>query len=219
RCAEPSSWESGITYANGHHPEQIKHPLRRHAPLTCSCEAIALLLLLYNLSSLDEAMSSMQLGEPKQDQQHDSGRTKESRRRINIILPPPQHNAQMYGYYISEEWLYQTALSFLAKVHPDFSESKARSNARVNPTYSFRKTFHIRSLSTTYAIPPPGQIIPAECMYDNTVCVLYIFNDQPESYNYRPIQKQVDELTRFMGREPQWWVGVMSVKFYRSMYR
>ncbi|KAG1831586.1 hypothetical protein EV424DRAFT_1641129 [Suillus variegatus] len=169
--------------------------------------------------SLDEAMSSMQLGEPKQDQQHDSGRNKESRRRINIILPPPQHNAQMYGYYVSEEWLYQTACSLLAKVHPDFSESKARSNARVDPTHSFRKTFHIRSLSTTYAIPPPGQIIPAECMDDGAVCVLYIFNDQPESYNYRPTQKQVDKLTRFMGREPQWWVGVMSVKFYRSMYQ
>jgi len=150
--------------------------------------------------SLDEAMSSMQLGEPKQDQQHDSGRNKESRRRIDIILPPPQHNAQMYGYYISEEWLYKTACSLLAKVHPDFSESKARSNARVDPTHSFRKTFHIRSLSTTYAIPPPVHIIPAECMDDGAVCVLYIFNDQPESYNYRPTQKQVDKLTRFMGR-------------------
>ncbi|KAG2158320.1 uncharacterized protein EDB93DRAFT_1100525 [Suillus bovinus] len=119
-------------------------------------------------------------------------------------LDEAMSNMQMYGYYVSEKWLHEIALSFLAKLHPDISETKAVTNARGNPSYSFRKTFHIHSLSTAYAILPPGQIVPAECMFKGAVHVLYIFNDQPYSYRYRPTQKQVDELTRFMGREPQW---------------
>jgi hypothetical protein len=120
----------------------------------------------------------------------------------------------MYGYYISEEWLYETARSFLAKLYPNLCETKARTNARANPSYSFRKNFHIQSLSTAHAILPPGQIVPAECIVDGFVLVLYIFNDQPDSYHRRPTQKQLDELTRFMGREPQWWVGTVPATFY-----
>ncbi|KAG2033161.1 hypothetical protein BDR03DRAFT_1014526 [Suillus americanus] len=158
-------------------------------------------------------MSSMQPGEAKQDQQCDPGRSK--RNHINITLPSPQCNAHLYGYYISNEWLYETARSFLAKLHPDLPEIKAMTNARANPSYSFRKTFHIHSLSTAYAILPPRQIVPAECIVDGAVLVLYIFNDQPDSYHRRPTQKQVDELTRFMGREPQWWIDAVPARFYR----
>ncbi|KAG1871737.1 hypothetical protein DFJ58DRAFT_722470 [Suillus subalutaceus] len=53
----------------------------------------------------------------KQDEQSDCGRTKRSKlNRINISLPPPQCNAQMYGYHISEKWLYEKARFFLAKL-------------------------------------------------------------------------------------------------------
>ncbi|KAG1812489.1 uncharacterized protein BJ212DRAFT_1369983 [Suillus subaureus] len=168
------------------------------------------------LQSLDGVMSSMQPGEAKQDERCDSGHTKPSKsNRINITLPPPQRNAQMYGYYISQEWLYETARSFLAKLHPDLSETNARTNARANPSYSFNKNFHVQSLSTAYATLPPGQIVPAEYIVDGVVLVLYIFNDQPGSYDRRPTQKQVDELTRFVGREPQWWVDVLPARFCR----
>lgn len=166
------------------------------------------------LISLSIALA--QLGEAKQDEQRDSGRTKPSKpNRINITLPPPQRNAQMYGYYISQKSLYEAACSLLAKLHPDLSETKARTNARVNPSYSFKKTFHIQSLSTAYAILPPGQAVPAEYIVDGFGLVLYIFNDQPDSYHRRPTQKQVDELTRFMGREPQWLVDVSPARFCR----
>ena len=120
----------------------------------------------------------------------------------------------MYGYYISEKWLHETALSFLAKLHPDLPPTKARTNARANPSYSFQKTFHIYSLSTALAILSPGQIVPAECMVKEYVYVLYIFTDQPDNYRWRPTQKQVDELTRFMGREPQCWVDRLPASFY-----
>jgi hypothetical protein len=157
-----------------------------------------------------------QLGEAKQDEQHDSRRTKPSKpNRINISLPPPQRNSQMYGYYISQKWLDETARLFLAKLHPDLSETKARTNARANPSYSFNKTFHTQSLSTAYAILPPEHTVPAEFIVNGFVLVLYIFNDQPDSYHRRPTQTQVDELTRFMEREPQWWVDVMPASFCR----
>ncbi|KAG1871720.1 hypothetical protein DFJ58DRAFT_890284 [Suillus subalutaceus] len=179
--------------------------LRTSAPLTRTNAAT--IIPKPRWSNLDEA---------KQDQQRDSGLTKRfKRKRINITLPPPQRNRQMYGYYVSEKWLYDTARSFLAELHPDFSETMARTNAHADPSYSFQKTFHIHSLSTSLAILPPGQIVPVECMEDDAVCVLYIFSDQPDSYHQRPTQKQVDELTKFMGREPQWWVDVMPPKFYR----
>ncbi|KAG2346915.1 hypothetical protein BDR05DRAFT_945862 [Suillus weaverae] len=160
-----------------------------------------------------KSTSASYLGEAKQDEQRDSGRTEPHRpHRINITLPPPQRNAQMYGYHISQKWLDETAFFFLAKLHPDISETKARTNAQANPSYSFRKTFHIQSITTSYAILPPGQIVPAECIVNGAVLVLYIFNDQSESYRRRPTQKQVDELTRFMGREPQWWVDVLPAR-------
>jgi hypothetical protein len=120
----------------------------------------------------------------------------------------------MYGYHVSPEWLYETARSFLAKLHPNLSETKARTNARANPSYSFRKTFHIQSLSMAYAILPPGQIVPEECIVDDLVLVLYIFSDQPDSYHRRPTQEQLDKLTSFMGREPQWWVDSLPASFY-----
>jgi hypothetical protein len=157
-----------------------------------------------------------QLDEVKQDQQQrDSGCTKPSKpNRINITLPSPQRHRQLYGYYVSEKWLYEKARSFLDKLHPDLPETMARTNAHADPSYSFKKTFRIHSLSTSLAILPPGQVVPAACMDDDAVCVLYIFSDQPDSYHRRPTQEQVDELTRFMGREPQWWVDVMPPKFY-----
>lgn len=150
-----------------------------------------------------------QFGEAKQVEQHDSGRTSKPNR-INISLPPPQRNAQMYGYYISQKWLDETARSFLAELHPDLSETKARTNARANLSYSFNKAFHTRSLSTTYAIPPPGHAVLSEFIVDG-----FVLDDQPDSYRRRPTQTQVDELTRFMGRQPQWWVDVMPVSFCR----
>ncbi|KAG2066974.1 hypothetical protein BDR04DRAFT_1105811 [Suillus decipiens] len=165
--------------------------------------------------SLDGETSSMQLGESKQDKQRNSECAKPSKRhRIDIPLPPPQpDHAQMYGYYISEKWLHETARSFLAKLHPDLPETKASTNAKLNPSYSFRKNFHIRSLSTGRAILPSQQMVPAECIYNGAVFVLCIFKDWPESYHRRPTQQQVDDLTRFMGREPQWWVDVLPARF------
>ncbi|KAG2360719.1 hypothetical protein BDR07DRAFT_1461830 [Suillus spraguei] len=121
---------------------------------------------------------------------------------------------QLYGYYVSEKWLYETARSFFAKLHPDFSEAKARTNAQADPSYSFSRTFLIHSLSTSMAILPRGQMVPAECMDQEAVCVLYIFSDQWDSYDRRPTQEQVDELTMFVGREPQWWVDIMPPGFY-----
>ncbi|KAG2067169.1 hypothetical protein BDR04DRAFT_1105525 [Suillus decipiens] len=140
---------------------------------------------------LDGVSSSMQLGEAKQDKQRNSGYAKPSKRhRIDITLPPPQlDHAQMYGYCISE------------------------TNAQLNPSYSFKKNFHIRSLSTGCAILPSQQMVPAECIVDGAVLVLCIFKDWPHSYRRRPTQEQVDELTSFMGREPQWWVDALPRSF------
>ncbi|KAG1860895.1 hypothetical protein F4604DRAFT_1788759 [Suillus subluteus] len=162
-------------------------------------------------------LSTAQLGEAKQDQQQrDSGCTKPSKpNRINISLPSPQRHRQIYGYYVSEQWLHKTARFLLDKLHPDLPETKARTNAHADPSYSFQKTFRIHSLSTSLAILPSGQEVPPDCMDDDAVCVLYIFSDQPDSYYRRPTQEQVDELTRLVGREPQWWVDVMPPKFYR----
>ncbi|KAG2360907.1 hypothetical protein BDR07DRAFT_102649 [Suillus spraguei] len=141
------------------------------------------------LQSLDGAVSSMQPGEAKQDKQRNSGRARPPKQhRIDITLPPRQHHPQMYGYY-------------------------ARSNAEVNPSYSFRRIFRMQTMSIGHAILPPQQMVPTECIEDGAVLVLYIFKDWPESYQRRPTQKQVDELTRFMGREPQWWVDIAPTRF------
>jgi hypothetical protein len=85
-------------------------------------------------------------------------------------------------------------------------------------SYSFKKTFRIHPLSTCLAILPPGQVVPAACMDNDAVCMLCILSRQPDSYNWRPTQEQVDGLTRFTSREPQWWVDVMPSKFYRWIF-
>ncbi|KAG2073211.1 hypothetical protein BDR04DRAFT_1095061 [Suillus decipiens] len=51
------------------------------------------------------------------------------------------------------------------------------------PSYTFSRTFCIHSVSTSMEILPRGQTVPAECMDQNTVCVLYIFSDQSVSYH------------------------------------
>ncbi|KAG2370256.1 hypothetical protein BDR07DRAFT_1370813 [Suillus spraguei] len=84
---------------------------------------------------------------------------KPSKTNSAILDVPNRPCDTMYGYDISQKWLYGTARSFLAKLHPDHSET----NARLNPSCSFKKNFHTQSLSMAYAILPPGQIVPAEC--------------------------------------------------------
>jgi hypothetical protein len=83
--------------------------------------------------SLSIALASAQLCEAKQDDQRDAGRTRPSEskpNRINVTFSPQQRNAQVYGYYISQKWLDETARSSLPKLHPDLSEIKARTKAR-----------------------------------------------------------------------------------------
>lgn len=61
-------------------------------------------------------------------------------------------------------------------------------------------------MSTGLAILPPEQIVPAEWMDDELVNVVYVFDDLPDDYRRQPTQKQVDTLTRFMGRGLGWCV-------------
>ncbi|OJA12536.1 hypothetical protein AZE42_11245 [Rhizopogon vesiculosus] len=37
--------------------------------------------------------------------------------------------------------------------------------------------------------------------------VLSVFSDEPESFDARPTQAQIDMLTSLLGSQPQWWVG------------
>ncbi|KAG1863119.1 hypothetical protein F4604DRAFT_1048905 [Suillus subluteus] len=158
--------------------------------------------------SLDEA-----LGEVKKDRQGDSGHTKRSeRQRINITLPPPKRTCQMYGYCVPYKWLYEKGIFLFAKAHPDLPADEAGND--VDPLYSFSTYFGIDSLGVRSAIVPLAQTVPADCIEDGFVSVLYIFNDQPDNYRWRPTQKQVDELTKFMSREPQWWVGHLPGSYF-----
>ncbi|KAG0694639.1 hypothetical protein DFH29DRAFT_1006158 [Suillus ampliporus] len=52
--------------------------------------------------------------------------------RITVTLPPPQRNRQMYGYFISQKWICETALSFLAEVHPDLPAIKVRTRLQLH---------------------------------------------------------------------------------------
>jgi hypothetical protein len=75
----------------------------------------------------------------------------------------------MSGYYISQKWLHEDG-SFLP--HPDLPETKAMTKAHANPSCSFKNTFHINELCKFTSWTDS----PAECMADDTVCVLYIFS-------------------------------------------
>ncbi|KAG1885201.1 hypothetical protein F4604DRAFT_1730231 [Suillus subluteus] len=136
------------------------------------------------------------------------------RQRINVTLPPPKRNCQVYGYCVSKKWFCDTALSFLVKVHRDRPAQEARSNAQVDSIYGIARHFGIYSMGVGEATLPPGQIVPVECMDGKLVNVLYIFSDRPDNYRQRPTQKQVDELTKFVGREPQWWVDSSTGSFF-----
>ncbi|KAG2359148.1 hypothetical protein BDR07DRAFT_1415810 [Suillus spraguei] len=125
-------------------------------------------------------------------------------------LDEAMRKIQVYGFPVSFEWLWETAASLLAEIEPD-------ENVYGNPIYGFRTYFGISSIGTASAILLPGQIVPAECMDGKFVTVLYIFNDQPHNYRYRPTQEQVDEITEFVGREPQWWLDCMPGSFYDGL--
>ncbi|KAG2353670.1 hypothetical protein BDR07DRAFT_1614786 [Suillus spraguei] len=164
---------------------------------------------------LDEAMRKIQLDEVEKlndNKGGDSGHTTPSEQQpISITLPPPKRNRQVYGFPVSFEWLWETAASLLAEIEPD------EENVYGNPIYGFRTYFGISSIGTASAILLPGQIVPAECMDGKFVTVLYIFNEQPHNYRYRPTQEQVDEITEFVGREPQWWLDCMPGSFYDGL--
>ncbi|KAG2066913.1 hypothetical protein BDR04DRAFT_1159692 [Suillus decipiens] len=124
-----------------------------------------------------------------------------------MTLPPHKRNRQIYGFPVSPKWLCETAASLLAEIEPDVP---AEENAYVNHIYSFRSYFGISSIGTASEILLPGQIVAAECMEGKLVTVLYIFSDEPRNYRQRPTQEQFDKITKFMGREPQWWVDFVN---------
>jgi hypothetical protein len=163
---------------------------------------------------VDIHLNVLQLNEVEKDKRNDSGRTKPQR--LNLTLPDPQRYRQMYGYCVSEKWLHETALDFLKTLHPELRPCEARSNAYTNPSYSFKKKFGISSLGSGAAFPPPGQVVPAECMCEGYVYVLHICTDQPSNYRWRPTQKRVDKLSKLVGREPRWGVDHLPTRFYKS---
>jgi hypothetical protein len=163
---------------------------------------------------VDIHLNVLQLSEVEKNKRNDPGRIKPQR--LNLTLPAPRRYRQMYGYCVSEKWLHETVLDFLATLHPELHPREARSNAYSNACYNFKKKFGISSLGTGASFLPPGQVIPAECMCDRYVYVFYICTDQPSNYRWRPTQKQVDELSKLVGREPKWWVDHLSTSFYQS---
>ncbi|KAG2034507.1 hypothetical protein BDR03DRAFT_964727 [Suillus americanus] len=74
-------------------------------------------------------------------------------------------------------------------------------------------------MGVSEATLPPGQIVPVECMDGGLVDALHIFSNRPDDYRQRPTQQQVDELTKFVGREPQWWVDNRVMNSWRTNRR
>ncbi|KAG2356769.1 hypothetical protein BDR07DRAFT_1491521 [Suillus spraguei] len=155
---------------------------------------------------LDEAMSNMQasgcyfltsylnyslaqVGDVENGERSESGHTK-------------PESSWIYGYCVSFNWLCEMAAAFLTEIQHDIPAQETIVNADIDPIYSFRAHFEICSIGMGSAIPLH---VPADCNSEGFVDVLYIFSDLPD-YRQRPTQKQVDALTEFKGREPQWWV-------------
>ncbi|KAG0700384.1 hypothetical protein DFH29DRAFT_932285 [Suillus ampliporus] len=136
------------------------------------------------------------------------------RRPFNLVRPERQSYVHYYGYPVSRDWL----------IHR--SAKNYENTARTRAYELIRAWAGICTLARKECFNPKGGSVPPEwiALYDgvyddelddeelmsiqiDTVLVLAVCSDQDDSYEWRPMQENMDFMTKLIGHTPQWWVS------------
>ncbi|KAF8805221.1 hypothetical protein BYT27DRAFT_7169384 [Phlegmacium glaucopus] len=125
---------------------------------------------------------------------------------LSDVHTDPKGRICFYGYDISQDWLINYAKTHIrnhARVHYDWALTSKAVDVLIAQT-------RIRTLDMETALvnptAPGDTIIPGSRPEEPMVPILAICSNDPESYQRRPSQAQVDQLSHILGRQPRWWI-------------
>jgi hypothetical protein len=135
----------------------------------------------------------------------------EPRRRAKIALPTHlKANGRFlfYGFDISREWLMDYARQNLGEgVH---DRLKVNSAVRALRLRTGIKRLALESGLVDSTLPAGTITITG----GREVPLLSIFSNERWSYERRPSQAQIDELSQILGKQPRWWIDYEDPRSY-----
>ncbi|KAG1843274.1 hypothetical protein DFJ58DRAFT_804732 [Suillus subalutaceus] len=147
-------------------------------------------------------------------------------RPFKLIRPKRQPHLQFYGYGVSWEWLIQFAEQNCPEELPDRDDIGYKCMAAIRAYELIADLTTINTLDRKLCFNPKGGLVPPEwiAVYDgdyddilseeellaikiDTIHVLAVCSDEEDSFEERPVQGQMDYMTKLIGHGPQWWMG------------
>ncbi|KAH7905058.1 hypothetical protein BJ138DRAFT_1118828 [Hygrophoropsis aurantiaca] len=116
--------------------------------------------------------------------------------------PDYPNYCQAYGYYVSDQCLYQTLLKLWPTVHNTHNVYTIAGC----PETLMSEILRMSSLTILYGVQPPDMSIPEDCIEERSlVRILTLFTDEDAEFGRRPSQKKVDRLSKLVEQQPRWW--------------
>ena len=132
---------------------------------------------------------------------------------LSELHADPKGRVCFYGYDVSQDWLVA-----YAKKNTKTNDADHRITLLSNGLLIMRALTGIKTLEMETALVDPTAPDDTAILRDEDeeqmVPIISICSNERESYQRRPSQAQVDQLSQILGKQPRWWIDYDPPLYY-----